>query len=343
MAYRRRQGISRSSTFKEEIRHPHPHPHPPDENDTKTFTSSYSFSSSSSTATSLAAQAIRASSVARKTDSPVLSSDSDFDPCRSKGFNAYEDSRNDSKGFWGVLARKAKAIIDDDNLSQAQQFETSGRVGSSHMSDASTASQSQSQQPTEGFRRMDNPTIRRGLDKLTTSLNQIGDTFEKAFEEGRTIVESKTQDIIQETRKLQIRRKASSPMAENQVTGFNSTLQPTQLQNTTNHETQLKASRDVAMATAAKAKLLLRELKTVKADLAFAKERCAQLEEENKLLRESREKGGNPADDDLVHIPFSFNFLMMALLFCCPYYEINIVVCSVCYIMISFSFCVGLV
>ena len=60
----------------------------------------------------------------------------------------------------------------------------------------------------------------------------------------------------------------------------------------------------VAMATAAKAKLLLRELKTVKADLAFAKERCAQLEEENKLLRESREKGGNPADDDLVHIPF---------------------------------------
>lgn len=56
----------------------------------------------------------------------------------------------------------------------------------------------------------------------------------------------------------------------------------------------------VAMATAAKAKLLLRELKTVKADLAFAKERCAQLEEENKILRESRGKGDNPADDDLV-------------------------------------------
>lgn len=54
------------------------------------------------------------------------------------------------------------------------------------------------------------------------------------------------------------------------------------------------------MATAAKAKVLLRELKTVKADLAFAKERCAQLEEENKRHRESREKGDNPADDDLV-------------------------------------------
>lgn len=58
------------------------------------------------------------------------------------------------------------------------------------------------------------------------------------------------------------------------------------------------------MATAAKAKLLLRELKTVKADLAFAKSRCAQLEEENKLLRdkEGREKGLNRADDDLVFI-----------------------------------------
>lgn len=54
------------------------------------------------------------------------------------------------------------------------------------------------------------------------------------------------------------------------------------------------------MAMAAKAKLLLRELKTVKADFAFAKERCAQLEEENKILRENRERGDNPEDDDLV-------------------------------------------
>lgn len=54
------------------------------------------------------------------------------------------------------------------------------------------------------------------------------------------------------------------------------------------------------MAMAAKAKLLMRELKTVKADLAFAKDRCAQLEEENRMLRESREKGDDADDDDLV-------------------------------------------
>lgn len=51
-----------------------------------------------------------------------------------QGFNAYEDSINDSKGFWGVLARKAKAILDDDNVSQ--DTETRGRV-----LDTSTASQ----------------------------------------------------------------------------------------------------------------------------------------------------------------------------------------------------------
>ncbi|KAG8081652.1 hypothetical protein GUJ93_ZPchr0018g11325 [Zizania palustris] len=62
------------------------------------------------------------------------------------------------------------------------------------------------------------------------------------------------------------------------------------------------ASRDVANAMAAKAKLLLRELKTVKADLAFAKERSAQLEDENKMLRESHDKGDNPEDDDLIRL-----------------------------------------
>lgn len=42
-------------------------------------------------------------------------------------FDAYEDKlgTNGSKGFWGVLAQKAKAIIEEDNLSQ--QFETSAR------------------------------------------------------------------------------------------------------------------------------------------------------------------------------------------------------------------------
>lgn len=109
MAYRRRHGISRSATFKEEIDHSSPAAAAvAGDNDfkTKTLTSSYSFSKT------------------------------------SKGFNTFEDSRNDSKGFWGVLARKAKAILeDDDDFSQAQQIETPAGVGSWHISDASKTSQ----------------------------------------------------------------------------------------------------------------------------------------------------------------------------------------------------------
>jgi len=47
---------------------------------------------------------------------------------------------------------------------------------------------------------------------------------------------------------------------------------------------------------AAKVKLLQRELKTLKADLAFSKERCAQLEEENRQLRD----GNHDADEDMI-------------------------------------------
>ncbi|XLS91271.1 hypothetical protein HN51_067279 [Arachis hypogaea] len=107
-------------------------------------------------------------------------------------------------------------------------------------------------------------------------MHYLGDTFEKAFEEGRMIVESKTAEL-----KTQIRLKGSHE----------------------DNESQLKASREVAMATAAKAKLLLRELKTVKADLAFAKARCSQLEEENKMLRDrgtTTTKGQNREDDDMI-------------------------------------------
>ena len=51
---------------------------------------------------------------------------------------------------------------------------------------------------------------------------------------------------------------------------------------------------------ASKAKMLLRELKTVRGDLTFLRDRCAQLEEENRRLRDSVVKGTRPDEDDLV-------------------------------------------
>ncbi|KAK1576833.1 hypothetical protein Q3G72_016838 [Acer saccharum] len=78
---------------------------------------------------------------------------------------------------------------------QQQQFEQSAksRWQMSNTSPAAIQSQQQPQHHTyESFRNVENhPSFRRGLDKVTYSLNQIGDTFEKAFEEGMTLVENK--------------------------------------------------------------------------------------------------------------------------------------------------------
>ncbi|CAK9319773.1 unnamed protein product [Citrullus colocynthis] len=292
MAYRRRQAITRASTFKEEIHHPS------DEFDHN------SISSSSSSSSSLAAQAIQASAAHRDSSySSAFGGASNFSPghIRSKSFAGENVTfKSESKsGFWGVLARKAKAILEEDDIAKEEETSRFQPVNNS------TRSQEPCQSTDYDSKKSDNPAIRKGLDAISTTLNQLGDTFEKAYEEGRSIVETKTADIIQETRKLQIRKKGNN--SEGLYPAVNNPWQQPNIQSPephmqTHHETQLKASRDVAMATAAKAKLLLRELKTIKADLAFAKERCAQLEEENKILRENREKGDNRADDDLIRL-----------------------------------------
>ncbi|KAJ4971872.1 hypothetical protein NE237_004971 [Protea cynaroides] len=291
MAYRRRQGLSKAATFKEDVRHP-----------------------SEESSPSLAAQAIRASSAHRdssfssaygesalassyKEPNRQRSTDSRQDPT-SFEYTSFESLNESKHGFWGVLARKAKAILDDDDV--AQQFETSSRTRPQMLE---TPTGGQFQQPyrsPESGRKSENPKIQKGLDKITSSLNYLGGTIGKSFEEGLTLVENRTADIIQETRKLQIRKKGSSSDSQNQANGVLAPQQQAQMQ--MDHVTQLKASRDVAMATAAKAKLLLRELKTVKADLAFAKERCSQLEQENRSLRENHEEGDSPEDDDMIRL-----------------------------------------
>ncbi|KAL2500342.1 hypothetical protein Fot_34190 [Forsythia ovata] len=271
MAYRRRHGMTRAATFKEDTYQP------PDDADSSS---------------SLAAQAIRASAAHR--DSSHASAYANHSALHSsfkhhsKGGPIYDytsmRSSNEAGSFWGVLARKAKAILDDDNVSP--QSNNLDRTRPEMFGD-----------------QMDNPTLRKGLDAFTSSLNNVGGAIGNALEEGRTIVENKTADFIQETRKIQMRRKDFNSEEQNQVSGVHGPWQQsTQPQTQTSQEVQLKASRDVAMATAAKAKLLLRELKTVKADLAFAKERASQLEEENKILREAREKGVNPEDDDMIRL-----------------------------------------
>lgn len=137
---------------------------------------------------------------------------------------------NDPKsGFWGILARKAKAIIEDEEASQhtsrmkspTDAFDQVSAlipmhskskwankvfswaevlIGYYNMEFPKCPSFSMvcssfdthiflsaswwqiNYQRSDNSRRVDNPTLRKGFDKITSSLNQIGDTFEKAFE-----------------------------------------------------------------------------------------------------------------------------------------------------------------
>ncbi|KAG1338916.1 hypothetical protein COCNU_04G012220 [Cocos nucifera] len=292
MAYRRKQGLSsKASSTIEDFR-------------------------SATDPPSLAAQAIRASAAHRDSslssaygESAVASSAAHQFSNRERSSPSPRDSTahestsmknlNESKyGFWGVLARKAKAILEDDDTTK--QFEAAGRNQPQAVNKSAGSQFYQSNRSPHGLQKTETPPFQKSSDTIASSLNHIGGTIKNAFEEGLMVVENKTADIIHETRKLHVRRKGSGHSAKNQAA--EELAQHTFPQMQTDYETQLKASRDVANAMAAKAKLLLRELKTIKADLAFAKERCAQLEEENKMLRESLEKGSNPEDDDLIRL-----------------------------------------
>ncbi|CAL4907339.1 unnamed protein product [Urochloa decumbens] len=264
---------------------------------------------------SLAAQAMRASAAHRDASSiasaysssaSVAARRSHHEPSvstPSPDSSGYEytsmKSLNEAKyGFWGALARKAKSLLDEDGFPGKHESPTGQQSPQDGVSVGVQHPRSQ-QLPGETWKSETPPSQKRS-EAITSSLNYIGGTIKNALEEGRTIVENKTADIIQETRKLNIRRKGA--VSNTQGEAGHKLPQRYLPQNPLDHETQLKASRDVANAMAAKAKLLLRELKTVKADLAFAKERCAQLEEENKMLRESYDKGDNPEDDDLIRL-----------------------------------------
>ncbi|KAF5446538.1 hypothetical protein F2P56_032157 [Juglans regia] len=265
---------------------------------------------------SLAAKAIRASSAHRdsslssayghssRSPNPAPTSSSPSVSLQDSRPSEYTSMRslNESKhGFWGALARKAKAILDEDSV--PQQIQTPESIRPRVPGTATTGKYQNSSHSDERRRKIESPKFQKGLGAIASSLNYIGGTIGNALEEGITIVESRTADIIQETRK-HIRKKPGGDEVQNEASNHSSTWQHPQMQShiQTDQELQLKASRDVAMAMAAKAKLLLRELKTFKADLAFAKERCAQLEEENKILRENRERGRSLEDDDLIRL-----------------------------------------
>ncbi|KAK3138453.1 hypothetical protein QOZ80_5AG0369130 [Eleusine coracana subsp. coracana] len=180
-------------------------------------------------------------------------------------------------GFWALVAQKAKVMLDEN-----------GTPRESHQP-------SQSRWSYDRVRSAESPLSRRGSETKLDIGGKIKNVLEK---EGLAMSESRPgggEAVSPAVRRLQVRRKASSmDLRGGNMFGLASPDMSPMMSDT--ESPQIMASRDVASAMAAKVKLLQRELKTVKADLTFSKERCAQLEEENRLLRD----GNHNADEDLI-------------------------------------------
>uniref|UniRef100_A0ACD5U5X6 Uncharacterized protein n=2 Tax=Avena sativa TaxID=4498 RepID=A0ACD5U5X6_AVESA len=292
MAYRRKPQPEPSF----EHRHPQPvRPSSPSQDSlaAQAMRASAAHRDASSLSSAYSSSAASAAGAARRSQEPSVSTPSP--DSSSYGYTSMKSLNEAKYGFWGTLARKAKSFIDEDG--SPGQYDSPARQQPPRDGPSPGIQIPHSQQPQA---ETETPPSQKRSEVLASSLNYIGGTIKSALEEGRTIVENKTADIIQETRKLSIRRKES--WSNRQGEASHKFAHRNFPQNPVDYGTQLKASRDVANAMSAKAKLLLRELKTVKADLAFAKERCAQLEDENKMLRESQDNGDNPEDDDLIRL-----------------------------------------
>lgn len=217
----------------------------------------------------------------------------------------HRESGTAQLGFWGSIAKRAKAVLLEDGIPGVAE-EPPARRQEQEMPRESppklTQQQQDGEQPKAKPSDRETPVLQKGLDAIASSLALLGDTIGSAIEDGfnlakepraatrssvtRSSVTRKSHDLIAA---LQQQRLSTMGLTGGGETGFSA-------------ETQLKASRDVAMAMASKAKLLFRELKTVRADLAFLRERCTQLEEENKRLRDSVATGVRHEEDDLVRL-----------------------------------------
>ncbi|KAF8719449.1 hypothetical protein HU200_024166 [Digitaria exilis] len=263
MAYRRKQGIQRSATFVEDHRQ----------------TTSSGGSSSSSSPAIASPRATRFADDSRR---PERSS-----PLAARGGDLSLPVFGERFSLSGAAA--AASLVDSQPSSPMQDPVTQLYTSTTKLNDDG---------PKYDLELSKKDDARHGLWSLVAQKAKVmlDENGTPRTQEGLAAADNTTPGAGSSAvvaQKLQIRRKACSMdfRSANLVTSDMSPRLSDDVESP-----QIKASRDVANAMAAKVKLLQRELKTLKADLAFSKERCAQLEEENRQLRD----GNQDADEDMI-------------------------------------------
>uniref|UniRef100_A0A0A9F3A2 Uncharacterized protein n=1 Tax=Arundo donax TaxID=35708 RepID=A0A0A9F3A2_ARUDO len=150
-------------------------------------------------------------------------------------------------GLWETLARKAKGILDEDGV--AHKFEDYRKDQPCGNNGASNGAQApQSRWSFENHWKTGDAASRIRPEALSACVNQLSGRIRNALEEGLTIVDNKTSSIIEETKKIQMRRKPTTSslyMPNSAVDTLSTSNFSLNQAESAAQETQLKASRDV--------------------------------------------------------------------------------------------------
>jgi len=173
------------------------------------------------------------------------------DPASSYSYTSLKRINEQPKlGLWQTLASKAKGILDEDAL--AHKFEDFRKERPRSSTSSSSGDQApQSRWSFENHWKTGDAAARIRPEALSASVNQLGGRIKNALEEGLAIVDNKTSSIIEETKKIQIRRKptsSSSYMSSSAVHTVNTPNLSLDQAQAAAEETHLKASRNVRQA-----------------------------------------------------------------------------------------------
>ncbi|KAL2636156.1 hypothetical protein R1flu_007635 [Riccia fluitans] len=233
---------------------------------------------------------------------------------RMAGVTSQDVSRSEQGyNFWSELAQKAKSVFLEDGI-PVQPHDDSQRATEPLIDpEAEQVPVLKQTTPPPALKQnsMGRP-LQKSLDAIASSLSLLGDTLGTAIEGvgacGRRVLPGAARDEglqLMDTKSLRSpetkKSLQRSPSIWRKVENVRNCKHILKADNPNEFsrndwETQLKASRDVAMCMSAKAKLLLRELAQERAEKAFLRERIEQLQEENRILRQDANQG----DDDLV-------------------------------------------
>lgn len=206
-------------------------------------------------------------------------------------------SPSSDKRFWSTLRSRVDTLLD------------------ARQSKISTHSPTNVQGNNNNRLKEDSMLLMRGFDSVAHTLSLLSNNLDNALQGARELGNSPTLTDIFHSKIDNVENKEDSgeEQKEELKQGMKRKLDRDDLSEENEVESQkengkkvmdrsIKKAKNLAVSMATKAASLARELKSIKSDLCFVKERCGLLEEENRRLRDGFAKGVRPEEDDLVRL-----------------------------------------